>query len=67
MTAGSEQGGWDGVVSEVSNPSGQNNSALRKHDVGHREPYSVFTVLRGEIDESNLHSRSLVALLAKDL
>lgn len=34
-----------------------------KHDAGRTEPFNVFTVLRSESDEVNLHSRFLAALL----
>ena len=34
-----------------------------KHGVGHKEPFNIFTVLRKEDDEVNLHSRFLHALL----
>ena len=34
-----------------------------KHEVGRPEPFNVFSVLRKETDEVNLHSRFLYALL----
>ena len=34
-----------------------------KHEVGRKEPFNVFTVLRKASDEVNLHSRFLHALL----
>ena len=34
-----------------------------KYDVGGPDAFNVFTVLRGESDEANLHSRFLAALL----
>ena len=40
--------------------------AARLHDryeAGRREPFNVFSVLRSEHDEVNLHSRFLAALL----
>ena len=34
-----------------------------RHEAGRREPYNVFSVLRSDHDQVNLHSRYLVALL----
>ena len=34
-----------------------------RHEAGRREPFNVFSVLRSEHDEVNLHSRFLAALL----
>lgn len=35
----------------------------KMHEAGHKEPFNIFTVLRKESDEVNLHSRFLAALL----
>ena len=34
-----------------------------RHEAGRRKPFNVFSVLRSEHDEVNLHSRFLAALL----